>query len=194
MHVAAVLKRKGNRIVSAAPEDSVAAVTRLLTEHRIGAVLVIDGDGQPVGILSERDVVRAVARDGAGALDRPAADLMTRELITGTPTDTVADMMAVMTQRRIRHVPIVESGRVVGVISIGDVVKARIDDAELEVESLRGYVAGMGCGVPPRLKRKTTRRSAPAGRFILFGKSGVRPNATAGMPSPPGCGCERPTT
>ncbi|WP_434623517.1 CBS domain-containing protein [Azospirillum sp. B2RO_4] len=144
MHVAAVLKRKGNRIVSAAPGDSVAAVTRLLTEHRIGAVLVTDDDGQPVGILSERDVVRAVARDGAGALDRPAADLMTRELITGTPTDTVADMMAVMTQRRIRHVPIIEAGRVVGVISIGDVVKARIDDAELEVESLRGYVAGMG--------------------------------------------------
>ena len=144
MHVAAVLKRKGDRIVSAAPGDSVAAVTRLLTEHRIGAVLVMDDDGQPVGILSERDVVRAVARDGADALDRPAADLMTRELITGTPTDTVADMMAVMTQRRIRHVPIVESGQVIGVISIGDVVKARIDDAELEVESLRGYVAGMG--------------------------------------------------
>ena len=144
MHVAAVLKRKGDRIVSAAPGDSVAAVTRLLTEHRIGAVLVTDEDGLPVGILSERDIVRAVARDGAAALDRPAADLMTRELITATPTDTVADMMAVMTQRRIRHVPIVESGRVVGVISIGDVVKARIDDAELEVESLRGYVAGMG--------------------------------------------------
>ncbi|PWC87230.1 inosine-5-monophosphate dehydrogenase [Azospirillum sp. TSH100] len=144
MHVAAVLKRKGSRIVSAAPDDSVAAVTRLLTEHRIGAVLVMGDDGQPVGILSERDVVRAVARDGAAALDRPASDLMTRELITAAPDDTVADMMAVMTERRIRHVPIVESGRVVGVISIGDVVKARIDDAELEVESLRGYVAGMG--------------------------------------------------
>ncbi|KAA0593988.1 CBS domain-containing protein [Azospirillum lipoferum] len=144
MHVAAVLKRKGSRIVSAAPDDSVAAVTRLLTEHRIGAVLVMGDDGHPVGILSERDVVRAVARDGAAALDRPAADLMTRELITAAPDDTVADMMAVMTERRIRHVPIVESGRVVGVISIGDVVKARIDDAELEVESLRGYVAGMG--------------------------------------------------
>lgn len=144
MHVAVVLKRKGNRIVSAAPDDSVAAVTRLLTEHRIGAVLVMGDDGQPVGILSERDVVRAIARDGAAALDRPVADLMTRELITAAPDDTVADMMAVMTERRIRHVPIVESGRVVGVISIGDVVKARIDDAELEVESLRGYVAGMG--------------------------------------------------
>ncbi|MBP2303153.1 CBS domain-containing protein [Azospirillum picis] len=144
MHVAAVLKRKGSRIISAAPDDTVAAVTRLLTEHRIGAVLVLSGDGQPVGILSERDIVRAVAREGAMALDRPAADLMTRELITATPTDTVADMMAVMTERRIRHVPILESGRVTGVISIGDVVKARIDDAELEVESLRGYVAGMG--------------------------------------------------
>ncbi|CAO3456239.1 CBS domain protein [Azospirillum largimobile] len=138
------MKRKGNRIVSAAPDDTVAAVTRLLTEHRIGAVLVMDDDGQPVGILSERDIVRAVARDSAAALDRPAADLMTRDLITATPTDTVADMMAVMTERRIRHVPIVDAGRVVGVISIGDVVKARIDDAELEVESLRGYVAGMG--------------------------------------------------
>ncbi|MDR6773750.1 CBS domain-containing protein [Azospirillum sp. BE72] len=144
MHVAAVLKRKGNRIVSASPDDTVAAVTRLLTEHRIGAVLVMDDDGQPVGILSERDIVRAIARDSATALDRPAADLMTRDLITATPTDTVADMMAVMTERRIRHVPIVDAGRVVGVISIGDVVKARIDDAELEVESLRGYVAGMG--------------------------------------------------
>ncbi|WP_042695200.1 CBS domain-containing protein [Azospirillum sp. B506] len=144
MHVAVLLKRKGNRIVSAAPDDTVAAVARLLTEHRIGAVLVMDDDGQPVGILSERDIVRAIARDGAVALDRPAADLMTRELITAAPDDTVADMMAVMTERRIRHVPIVESRRVVGVISIGDVVKARIDDAELEVESLRGYVAGMG--------------------------------------------------
>jgi len=144
MHVAAVLKRKGNRIVSAAPADTVAAIARLLTEHRIGAVLVVEEDGRPVGILSERDIVRAIARDGAGALSRPASDLMTRELITGQPTDTVADLMAVMTDRRIRHIPILEEGRIVGVISIGDVVKARIDDAELEVESLRGFVAGIG--------------------------------------------------
>lgn len=144
MHVAAVLKRKGNRIVSAAPADTVAAIARLLTEHRIGAVLVVEEDGRPVGILSERDIVRAIARDGADALSRPASDLMTRELITGQPTDTVADLMAVMTDRRIRHIPILEESRIVGVISIGDVVKARIDDAELEVESLRGFVAGIG--------------------------------------------------
>jgi len=144
MHVAAVLKRKGNRIVAATQADTVAAITQLLTEHRIGAVLILEEDGRPVGILSERDIVRAIARDGAAALSRPAADLMTRELITGQPTDTVADLMAVMTDRRIRHIPILEDGQVVGVISIGDVVKARIDDAELEVESLRGFVAGIG--------------------------------------------------
>ncbi len=144
MHVAAVLKRKGHRIVSAAPTDTVAVIAQLLTEHRIGAVLVMEDDGHPVGILSERDIVRAIARDGAAALARPATDLMTRELITGQPTDTVADMMTVMTQRRIRHIPILVDGRIAGVISIGDVVKARIDDAELEVESLRGFVAGIG--------------------------------------------------
>ena len=144
MHVAAVLKRKGSRIVSAVPADTIASIAQLLTEHRIGAVLIVGDDGRPVGILSERDIVRAIARDGAGALVRPAADLMTRDLITGRPTDTVADMMAVMTERRIRHVPILENGGVIGVISIGDVVKARIDDAELEVESLRGFVAGIG--------------------------------------------------
>ncbi|MBP2227768.1 CBS domain-containing protein [Azospirillum agricola] len=144
MHVAAVLKRKGHRIVSATPADTVGAIAQLLTEHRIGAVLVVEPDGHPAGILSERDIVRAIARDGAAALSRPAADLMTRELITGQPTDTVADLMAVMTDRRVRHIPILEDGRIVGVISIGDVVKARIDDAELEVESLRGFVAGIG--------------------------------------------------
>ncbi|CAO3430928.1 CBS domain-containing protein [Azospirillum doebereinerae] len=144
MHIAAVLKRKGNRIIAATQADTVAAIAQLLTEHRIGAVLVLEEDGRPAGILSERDIVRAIARDGAAALSRPAADLMTRELVTGQPTDTVADLMAVMTDRRIRHIPILEDGRIVGVISIGDVVKARIDDAELEVESLRGFVAGIG--------------------------------------------------
>lgn len=144
MHVAAVLKRKGNRIVAATQTDTVAAIAELLTEHRIGAVLVLEADGSPLGILSERDIVRAIARQGADALSRPAAELMTRELVTGAPTDTVADLMAVMTERRIRHIPIVEDGRIVGLISIGDAVKARIDDAELEVESLRGFVAGIG--------------------------------------------------
>lgn len=144
MHVAAVLKRKGGRMISARPTDAVAAIAVLLTEHRIGAVLVMEEDEKPVGIVSERDIVRTIAHQGAGALALTAADVMTRNLITGTPQDTVAGMMAVMTDRRIRHVPILEDGRVVGIVSIGDVVKARIDDAELEVESLRGFVAAIG--------------------------------------------------
>lgn len=144
MHVAAVLKRKGGRMIAARPADTVAAIAVLLTEHRIGAVLVMEEDEKPVGIVSERDIVRTIAHQGAGALALTAADVMTRNLITGTPQDTVAGMMAVMTDRRIRHVPILEDGRVVGIVSIGDVVKARIDDAELEVESLRGFVAAIG--------------------------------------------------
>ncbi|MFD1626855.1 CBS domain-containing protein [Azospirillum griseum] len=144
MHVAAILKRKGHRIHSVAPTDSLAEVARHLSDQRIGATLVIDDSGSLLGILSERDIVRAVAEGGADALARPAADRMTRDLVTGQPTDTVATMMAVMTERRIRHVPILDSGRLIGVVSIGDVVKARIDDAELEVESLRGLVSGIG--------------------------------------------------
>ncbi|MBP2292497.1 CBS domain-containing protein [Azospirillum rugosum] len=144
MHIAAVLKRKGSAIIAARPDDPVSAVARTLAQHRIGAVLVMGDDGVPVGILSERDIVRAVAADGAQALDRPTADLMTRDLVTGRPSDTVSRIMAVMTERRIRHLPIMENDQLVGLVSIGDVVKARLDDAELEVESLRGYVAGMG--------------------------------------------------
>lgn len=144
MHVAAVLKRKGGRMIAAHPADTVAAIAALLTEHRIGAVLVMAEDEKPVGIVSERDIVRTIARQGAAALTLTAADVMTRDLITATPQDTVAGMMTVMTDLRIRHVPILEDGRVVGIVSIGDVVKARIDDAELEVESLRGFVAAIG--------------------------------------------------
>lgn len=146
MHVAAVLKRKGTDVVTVRPSDSIGDVARTLTRHRIGAAVVMEDGGStlPCGIVSERDIVRAVAADGAVALDRPASELMTRQLVTGTPTDTVAQLMAVMTERRIRHVPIIEDGRMVGVISIGDVVKSRLDETEMEVESLRGYVAGIG--------------------------------------------------
>lgn len=143
MLVAAVMKRKGSDIVSVHPSDSVGAVARMLTERRIGAVLVID-DGAPVGILSERDIVRGVAGHGASALEQPVSSLMTRDLVTCRPDHTVAQVMAVMTERRIRHLPVMDGGRLTGMISIGDAVKARLDDAELEVESLRDYVAGIG--------------------------------------------------
>ena len=140
MHVAALLKRKGGQVIAASPDAPVTEVARILAQNRIGAVLVTDGDGRPVGILSERDIVRSIAAEGQAALARRASELMTRDVVTCSPSDTVSQMMALMTQRRIRHVPVMEDGRVVGLVSIGDVVKARIDDAELEVESLRGYV------------------------------------------------------
>lgn len=146
MHVAAVLKRKGAEVVTVRPGDTIGDVARTLTRHRIGAAVVMEEAGSelPCGIVSERDIVRAIAADGAAALERPASDLMTRQLVTASPTDTVAHLMQVMTDRRIRHVPIVEGDRMVGVISIGDVVKSRLDETEMEVESLRGYVAGIG--------------------------------------------------
>lgn len=144
MHVVAVLKRKGTDIVSIGPDEAVAAVARTLTERRIGAALVVDGGGRPVGILSERDIVRGVAGQGSTVLQQPVSSLMTRDLVTCQPTDTMVQVMEVMTERRVRHLPVMDGERLVGMISIGDVVKARLDDAELEVESLRGYVAGIG--------------------------------------------------
>jgi CBS domain-containing protein len=143
MHVVAVLKRKGTDIVSIRPDEAVAAVARMLAERRIGAALVVDA-GRPVGILSERDIVRGVAGQGSAVLQQPVSSLMTRDLVTCQPTDTMAHVMAVMTERRVRHLPVMDGERLIGLISIGDVVKARLDDAELEVESLRGYVAGIG--------------------------------------------------
>ncbi|WP_448189124.1 CBS domain-containing protein [Azospirillum sp. sgz301742] len=143
MLVVAVLKRKGTDIVSIRPDEAVSAVARTLAERRIGAALVMEGN-RPAGILSERDIVRGVAAQGSAVLQQPVSALMTRDLVTCHPTDTVAQVMVVMSERRIRHLPVMDGERLIGLISIGDVVKARLDDAELEVESLRGYVAGIG--------------------------------------------------
>ncbi|WP_428246162.1 CBS domain-containing protein [Ferrovibrio sp.] len=141
MSVAMILKDKGGGMVSARPEDTVAAVCRLLAGHGIGAVLVLNPDGGIAGILSERDVVRGLAQYGTGLLERTADTLMTRNVMVCSPADTVEDVMHVMTKRRIRHLPVVEEGRLVGMISIGDVVKRRIAATELEAEALRQYIA-----------------------------------------------------
>lgn len=142
MHVAAVLKRKGHQVITTAPEATVAAVIELLTDNRIGAVLVMDGE-RIAGIISERDIIRDLARRGAAILDKPVAELMTRDVLHCRPSDTIAEVMTVMTQKRIRHLPVVED-TLVGMISIGDVVKQRLDETELEVETLRSYVTGHG--------------------------------------------------
>jgi len=142
MHVKAILKTKGATIITTRPQETVSAVSQLLNVNRIGAVLVMETDGTIAGIISERDIVRGMALHGAAVLDMPAADLMTRKVIQCSPDDTVAQIMEVMTRGRFRHLPVVENGRLVGFISIGDVVKHRVEEYAHELESLREYVAG----------------------------------------------------
>lgn len=140
MHARDILKNKGNRIISADAEMTVADVSRLLHDNRIGAVLVLKSDGRIAGIFSERDVVTGMAKHGAAVTAMSVGSLMTRDVMTCQPTDLIADIMATMTARRIRHLPVVEEGQLLGIISIGDVVKSRLDEAAHEVDSLREYV------------------------------------------------------
>ena len=144
MHVAAVIKRKGSGVVSITPDRTIADATKLLTEHRIGAVLVLDSGDEIRGIISERDIIRALAKYGADALTHRVEALMTRDVQHCSPKDTIAEVMTTMTARRFRHLPVCDGGKLLGMISIGDVVKQRLDDTELEVETLRGYVTGQG--------------------------------------------------
>ncbi len=142
MTVAAILKHKGRDVVAVAPGLPVEDLARLLHKRRIGAVLVQERDGAMLGIVSERDLVRALAERGAGALALTAGDLMTADPVTTSPDATLGEVMAKMTNRRVRHLPVLEDGRVAGLVSIGDVVKARMSQQEQEVDSLKAYVAG----------------------------------------------------
>ena len=141
MFVSDILKGKGSSIISVTSNQSVAEALALLAQHRIGAVLVMDAGGSIAGILSERDLVRAMSRLGKEVFDRKVGDLMTSAVVTCTSKDPVAAIEAMMTSQRFRHVPVVEEGRLIGMISIGDVVKARIEEAEAEVDALRRYIS-----------------------------------------------------
>jgi len=141
MHIAAVLKRKGTHVVSIAPDRTIAEAVCRLTENGIGAVLVLDAAGTVLGILSERDIVSGISRHGADTLAWKVDALMTRDVQHCSPQDTIANVMRVMTERRTRHLTVMENGKLVGLISIGDVVKQRLIDTNLEVETLRGYVS-----------------------------------------------------
>ena len=141
MLVSDILKSKGNAVISAAPGDSVAEAARVLTERRIGALVVLEGE-RLAGILSERDIVRALARQGPGCLQGPLSALMTAKVVTCTPGHSIAAVMEVMTNSRIRHLPVMEGGRLAGMVSIGDVVKWRLEEAQEEVRQLAAYVAG----------------------------------------------------
>ena len=142
MTVAAILKHKGHDVAAVRPTETVAEVAKLLSSRRIGAVLVRDAAGQRLGSVSERDIVRALANNGATTLSMTAGQLMTRALTTATPATTVNQAMTLMTAGRFRHMPVLDGGRVVGIISIGDVVKSRILQQEQEVDSLKAYVTG----------------------------------------------------
>ena len=140
MLVAEILKAKGDAVFAIAPETPLTQACRELEQRRVGALIVCEND-QVVGVLSERDVVRAVAQDGRSALDRPVADYMSRQVVFAEPAETVAILMERMTDRRIRHLPVLREQRLAGVISIGDVVKCQIAEATNEAEALRTYIA-----------------------------------------------------
>ena len=145
MIIASILGTKGGDVFAVAPEDTVLTVARTMTQHRIGAALVRDPQGAILGIISERDIVRGMAGHGPGTSLVPAAQLMTRDLVTVSPRTLVTEALALMTQHRVRHLPVLdEAGRLVGLVSIGDLVKARIDEAEHEAQELRAYVVSAG--------------------------------------------------
>jgi len=140
MTVKSILSGKGDTIVSIDPTASLETAIKKLTEHRIGALLVLGPDHRLIGILSERDIVRVLAEQGAEVLRKPLANVMTRKVFTCGPTETVGMIMERMTTGKFRHVPVVEEDQVIGIISIGDVVKHRLHEMEQESAALRDYI------------------------------------------------------
>lgn len=140
MNIESILRDKGGDVFSVGPGEDATAIARTLAQHRIGAALVRDADGTVLGIVSERDIVRALARDGTAALASTARQLLTADLVTASPATTVAEALALMTHRRCRHLPVLDDGLLAGMVSIGDLVKARIAEAEQEAEHLRAFV------------------------------------------------------
>ena len=141
MLVSQILKAKGDMVFTASPSETMSAVAAQLHVRKVGAVVVVSEEGQVVGIISERDVVSALAEDGPAALDNTIDCCMTREVIFATPGETVDSLLARMTDRRIRHLPVVRDGRLAGIVSIGDLVKWKISEVEAEAEGLKHYIA-----------------------------------------------------
>lgn len=142
MTIAAILKHKGHEVAHVAPTATIAEVAEQLAARRIGALVVMDAAHQLLGIVSERDIVGSLAEHGSRTLSMTAAQLMTRTLRTATHSTTVAQAMEMMTHGRFRHLPVMDGDRMVGLVSIGDIVKARLSQQEQEVDSLKAYVAG----------------------------------------------------
>ncbi|MBV8684788.1 MAG: CBS domain-containing protein [Caulobacteraceae bacterium] len=141
MLICQVLADKGDRVFTAAPSESIETVAMRLWTRRVGSVVVVDGQGDVVGLVSERDIVKVVAEGGGDALGLPVAEVMNRDVPFATPSDTVESILARMTDRRVRHLPVCDERRLVGLVSIGDLVKSKIAETEAEAEHLRAYIA-----------------------------------------------------
>jgi len=141
MTVRSILSRKGRSIVTIDPAASLAEAARLLSEYGIGAVIVTDKGGRVAGMLSERDIVRGLSAHGPDVLGLRVDQVMTRKIVTCVENDTLGELMERMTNGRFRHLPVVEGGRLTGIVSIGDVVKSRLEEIEAESNALREYIA-----------------------------------------------------
>lgn len=141
MTVKAILEKKGRDVISAMPGATLSEVIAMLARHRIGALVICDEAHTILGILSERDVVRMLAAQGQKALDMPVSEAMTKKVQTCEEKHTVNQVMEIMTQNRFRHMPVERDGKLEGIVSIGDVVKARIEQVEREAEEIRNYIA-----------------------------------------------------
>ncbi len=141
MLVSQILKSKGDLVFTASPHESVGAAAALLHSRKVGALVVTDPEDQVVGIVSERDIVRMVAEHGVASMTQPLSICMSRDVIFAALTETVDDLLTRMTDRRIRHLPVVRAGRLVGIVSIGDLVKSKIAETEAEAATLKAYIS-----------------------------------------------------
>ena len=142
MTVAAILAGKGGDVITAGPSTTLEEISKTLAKHKIGALVILEKDNSVCGIASERDVVRQVAKQGALALSAPISSCMTHKVISCSPDHTIDQVMGVMTSHKFRHLPVMTDGKLVGIVSIGDVVKSKIEQAEREAQDLRQYIAG----------------------------------------------------
>ena len=140
MTIATILNQKGNDVFKTGPDTSLAQVVQMLREKGVGAILIAEGD-KLCGILSERDIVRALSKQGGEALSRPASEFMTADVISCSEDETIVSVMSRMTSGRFRHMPVMKGQNIVGLVSIGDVVKLRIEESEREAEDMRAYIA-----------------------------------------------------
>lgn len=140
MNVAAILRQKGRAVTTAGPGTTLLEIANKLAAKRIGSIVIVGARGEVVGIVSERDIIRELAHRGSACLTEPVEDTMTRQVVTCAETDTLDELMAMMTARRFRHLPVVTDGALVGIVSIGDVVKHHVAEVEMEATAMRDYI------------------------------------------------------